>query len=338
MIKKIQVIIIFLFVGISTKFFDARFLDPSILNYVVYVSFIILIGITIPYVAPKSLGFVLPVQLIVISIFFSLLMAYISWDQSFNNSVIQTLPFMVWIVFFYLLHAKVPVKSIETIILIYGVLYTALYFFQFLNAPKIYFGQSLWGDEFTVDRGTVRIIFPGATIFVLAVFMSLNKLTTQIRGRWIWLIFLVLGIVVPVLQVTRQFIAGILLIYIYHFLRNQTVFRKAIVMISFIGMIAVVASSDNALIKGLTEASANDSKQGEKYIRVVSAKYFLTDFSPNDLSTFFGNGSPYTGISSYGKFEQKLQEKGIFFGRCWNHSDVRHLRSLIYYCLYLNMV
>ncbi|WP_198550878.1 hypothetical protein, partial [Salegentibacter salarius] len=226
--RQLEIAFVFLLVIISFKFFDARFLNDSILNYLLFLTLIITIIISVPYILPPNKGFVLPVQLLLGSMFISIIMAGLYWDQSLLDSLIAVAPYLIFFIFFYLLQVKFPVDLLEKIIVIYGVLYILLYAFEFINSPTVFFGKPLWGDEFLVSRGIMRIIFPGGGVFVLTSFIAINKLTSQEKNRWFWLLLTIAGIVIPLMQVTRQFIAGILLLYLYHAIRSISLSKKVL--------------------------------------------------------------------------------------------------------------
>lgn len=316
--KKYQVLFVFFIVVFSFRLFEATFIDKSIVNYSGFIPILIVIAVSAPFFFTKHKIFVLPVQLIVISIFFSMLMAYLSWGQSFTESITETVPFLVWILFFYLLHIKIPVKTVEKIILTYGVIYVILYFFQLAVTPDVLFGVSQTG-KFVVDRGIYRIIFPGGGIFFLAAFLALNKLTTQRRKRWFWLLFSLLGIIISILQVTRIFIAGVLFIYLLHFMQKQSIYKKVIILASFLAIFFFVANLNNQVVKGLKKATITDAKQGRDYIRIKSGSYFLTDFSPNIMNQILGNGVPNSGnttSSQYGNKIKQLYKQGYYMEDC----------------------
>ena len=313
MTKGFQIVLLFLFVLICLRFFDARFADKSFVNYLVFFTLLGSIVISIPFVLPKSRGFVLPVQLIVLSIVMSILMANITWEQSLRESIIETTPYMIWIFFFYLLHIKIPIRTIEKIIMIFGVIYILLYFYQLIQSPTVIFGKALHGDEFELQRGMVRIVFPGAGIFILAVFISINKLTSRVRGKWFWFSFSLLGIIIPIMQVTRQFIAGILLIYLFHFLKDQYLYVKAIVFAFCICIFFFIVNSENQIFKGLSKAVLEDVKEGNQNIRYQAGTYFLTEFSRNNTARWLGNGAPDWGNSSYGIFVETMEKQYGYF-------------------------
>jgi hypothetical protein len=309
MIKHIQILFVFLLVVVSFRFFDARFLNESFTNYFVFLYVLSAITLSISYVFTERIGFVFPVQLIVLSMLISIAMAGISWGQSLKETILVTVPLMLWVFFFYLMHIKIPIKIIEGIILIYGVLYILIYFFQLTNSQTVFFGGL---SGFLEERGTVRILIGGGGVFFLSSFLCLNKLTTKKRGRWLWITLSILGIVIPFFQATRQFIAGVLIIYLFHFIKDLSFFRKSIILASFIGLLFYLSHSDNEIIKGISEAQVETLQQGKEYIRIQSGSYFLTEFSPDNISRVLGNGVPYEDISYYGKFVEDLKLEGFY--------------------------
>ena len=314
MTSRIQVLFVFLIAIASMKFFDARFFDQSLLRYIVFITISSSIAFSIPYIFARHEGFVFPIQLIVLSVIISVFMSYISWDQPFKDSLIETVPCLLWIFFFYLLHIKIPVIYIKRMILIYGGLYALLYFYQLAHADTVLFGSPLPGDEiYSERRGIIRIMFPGGGIFTLAAFMAINKLTSKSKGNWIWIIFSILGIVIPVLQVTRQFIAGVLIIYLFHLLTNLNIVKRLVVLATFSIAFIYVANSGIPMIEGMIHQQKEDSQLGQKYIRILAGSYFIHDFSPNMASRIFGNGMPSWGISDYGVFVENLADKREYY-------------------------
>jgi hypothetical protein len=304
--RQLEIVFVFMLIIISLKFFDARFLNNSILNYLLFLTLIVAVVISLPYVVPPNKGFVFPVQLLLGSIFFSIIMAGLFWDQSLLDSLVAIAPYLIFCFFFYLLHIKFPVNLMEKIIVVYGILYIMLYIFEFINSPTVFFGKPLWGDEFLESRGIVRIIFPGGGVFILTTFLAINKLTSQKKNRWFWMFLALAGLVIPVMQVTRQFIAGILLIYLYHFIKTLSLSKKVLILVSFIAIILILLEVESPVMMGLIDSTRSDASLGGDYIRILAGEYFLTDFSPNRITQFFGNGVPYFGVSNFGYYVDML--------------------------------
>jgi hypothetical protein len=310
MIKNPQVLFIFCLAFVSTRFFEAQFINEHIMNYLYYAFVLGAIILSVPSLFPKRKDFVLPVQLIILSMLISIQMAHMSWGESYIKSIIGTLPYILWIFFFYLLDQKIPIKIIEKIIVIYGMVYIVLYLYQFAHNNIVLFGIS---EEYEESRGIVRIIFPGAGIFFLSIFLSINKLTTQDDNKWFWLVLAVVGVIITVMQATRQLIAGVLLLYLYHFIKGQKIHRIVIILAIFIGVMLYISHSDNAIINGIIETQNVTSQEGKDNIRIIAGTYFLTEFSPNNISRIFGNGVPYTSNSNYGSYVSNLGDQGFYF-------------------------
>lgn len=311
MTKPLQVLFVFILVVVSFRFFDAQLLNKSFTNYFVFLYVLCTITISIPYIFPPRIGFIFPIQLIILSMMISIVMANISWEQNLSDSLIATVPLMLWFLFFYLLHIKIPIKTIEKIILIYGVIYIILFFYQLTHNQSVFFGSS---DEFREERGVTRISFAGQGIFFLASFIALNKLTTQKQSRWLWMLLSILGLVLPILQATRQYIIVVISIYLFHFIKSQSLIKKVFIIASFFGLLFYfVRHSDIPVVKGLIEAQEETTEEGKEYIRIVSGTYFLTEFSPDNFCRILGNGVPYGGENSdYGKFVGHLNKAGIY--------------------------
>lgn len=304
--RHLEIAFVFLLIIISLKFFDARFLNNSLLNYLLFLTLIVTVVISVPYVLPPNKGFVFPVQLLLIAMFISIIMAGLYWDQSLLDSLIAVAPYLIVFIFFYLWHIQFPVYVLEKIIVFYGSLYILLYVFEFITSGTVYFGKPLWGDEFLVSRGITRIIFPGGGVFVLTSFIAINKLTSQDKNRWFWLLLTIAGIVIPVMQVTRQFIVGILLIYLYHAIRSIRIWKKLVVFASLVSIIIFLQYVNHPIIDGLIDSTRNDANLGANYIRVLAGEFFLTDFSPNLSTQILGNGVPYFGVSNFGLYVDSL--------------------------------
>lgn len=283
----------------AINFFDLQIVKGSFVRYIQFGYLIIAIVMAIPYIFTKDKGFVLPVQLIVGSVFLSIFIAIFSRGQSFIDSAIGSIPVLVWSVFFYLRHIDYSVLKLEKIILGYGILYLILYFFQFTHPTNNYFVDLNILDD---SRGILRIVFPGRGLFYLATFIAINKSTTTNTNKWFWIFLSLMGIVVTFMQVTRQFILGALLMYIIHFLKDVSFLKKAIIATVLAGLMIYVFQSDYSIVSGLKDTQEQTQNSGSDYVRIKAAAFFLTDFSALPFHHFFGNGVPYGSDSPYMKF------------------------------------
>lgn len=301
-------IFIFLLVLFSLNFFSATFAQTGLFKNISFGFTLLAILVSLPFTFVKTEGFVFPVQLICFSIAFSMVMSNITWDQSVIHAL-STIPYLSWIVFFYLLHTRFSISRLEKIILFYGSLYIALYFFQFLQSGTVYFGFT---EEFDTDRGVVRIMLPGAGVFFLSFFLTINRIKDRTKMRSFYIAYSVLAIVVTILQVTRQNIAFVVLLTIFQFMKDASIIKKVFAAIIAIGFLGYFFSADNPLTQGLLNAQKETASEGSNYIRILAAKYFMTDFSPHPANIIFGNGMANRD-SVYGAIITNLETTSGFY-------------------------
>ncbi|MVN22046.1 hypothetical protein [Mucilaginibacter arboris] len=301
---KLNDVFIFLLVIFSLRFFDATIAQTGILKNITYAFILLSIIISLPYFFRESGGFILPVQLIAFSISISIFFAQYTWGQSLKYSP-TIIPFLIWFVFFYLLNSGTTIKAIENIVLFYGIIYIILFLFQFTHNNVVYFG---FYKEFKVDRGIIRINFPGGGVFFLSCFIAVNKATNGgSKYRYLWLLYALLGIVIVVLQSTRQAISVMLLLYLIHFLRTVKAVYKIATIVLFVVAGYAFLNSNTELSKGLANQQKEDASAGKDYIRIRAAEYYLTQFTPNTASRIFGNGFA-NDTSIYGKVMLSLED------------------------------
>lgn len=302
-----KIIFIFFLVLFSLKIFDSVYANNGILKSITYGFMLISILMSLPYLFKYKGGFVFPIQLISLSIFLSIFMAWYSWGQGLEYSS-TTIPYLIWFTFFYFLNEKISIIKLEKIILVFGILYILLFLFQFKNSSVVYFGNR----EFAIDRGILRIIFPGGGVFFLSCFIAINKFTSKEKHKYLWLLFALVGVVIIILQVTRQQIFLMLLFYMIHFIKNFKLQYKILTVVLFCTTIFAFLNSDNPISRGLAEQQKADASAGEDYIRILGAKYFLTQFNTNPISKVFGNGF-YNDNSVYGKRINLLADNYGYF-------------------------
>lgn len=73
--EKLSIACLFVLVIISLNFFDAKFINPKMINYLEFLAVIGTVLISAMFMFDRKGGFVLPVQMISLAITFSLVMA-----------------------------------------------------------------------------------------------------------------------------------------------------------------------------------------------------------------------------------------------------------------------
>jgi len=307
----VQKLLIFLLVIIALKFFEARFLGDLIGSKIPTLILICLITYSLTYFFKFNSEFVLPIQLLTFSSLFSIILAFLYWNQSLSDSLVRTIPIAVFPIFFLLKNFKISIQQIEKTILFLGFIYIILYTYQYVNPSTVFFGKAGLNEfgEYEEKRGVIRIIFPGSGIFWMAVFISISKITQ--KKNIVFFFFTIMGLIVPVMQAIRQLIAIILLLYSFHFGKYLSLWKK----LTFFGIfslgIFLFLNSDFTVIEGLKDTTEKDKNEGTKYIRLITAEYYFLEFSNNLATIIFGNGVP-NERSRYGQITSRLTDKEIW--------------------------
>jgi len=238
-------------------------------------------------------GFVFPVALIVISIISSIFLAKYSWDQSFFHSIKSTADHLIWLVFFYLIHVNLSVVIIEKTLISIGYIYILLFFYQFFFLDVPLFG---YHEFFDYSRGLKRNIFPGNGIFFFFLFYILNLSLSD--KRFSLRLLLILLFLILLLQATKQYFFATGVILLLHLFRLR-LYKKYLAYFSLASFFFFALSFDNIISDNI--AMFNQSDEITNNIRFLAIGFFLEMFSPNTISSFFGNGVPWFD-SDYGSF------------------------------------
>lgn len=302
---KLNTLFLVILIMCSINFFELQIVKGSFVRYIQFGYLLIAIIFSLPHLFPKRQAFVLPVQLISISVFLSIFISSFTREQNIIDSIGGSIPVLILVVFFYLKHIQFPIEKIEVIVICYGILSLILYFFQYTHVESGYFIDL---ERIDTSRGIMRIPFPGNGVFFLTIFMAINKFTTSKKNLWFWGVLSISGIIVTIMQVTRQTIVALTVIYLFHFLKDLKIYKKVIVITSFMIIVYFVSRTDNPIVEGLKNAQDQTIEQGSDYVRVQAAIFFLTDFSNSTFNRIFGNGVPYGQTSLYFKFTKSYFE------------------------------
>jgi hypothetical protein len=297
--------------AVCLNYFFATFL-PSGFKTVRFIILFLVISIGLGVSFKEGKYFDLPIKLLIISMLLSIIISFLTWNQPIYLGILITLPFLLWPIFFLLKKYEIPISLIENIVIIFGLIYIILYFYQFFYPHKVLFsiGMVDADEEYQESRGVIRIIFPGVGIFWLAVVIANCKLTGNNPYKLIWIFFVLMGLLIPLLQATRTYILPTILIYIYHYYKFLNISKKIVIVTVLIISTIYFIDYDIPVIEGIMEQQEKTMNDGKKDIRYVAGSFFLFDFSPTSINRIFGNGMGHER-SSYGQYIKSLMGKGL---------------------------
>lgn len=264
------------------------------------IAFFLLLYFVYGETRPGKMRFTLPIVLVLISVVFSMIGAYMFQEQSFSSTLIAQRVLYYYLVYFLLHYLKVPLEYIIKTIVVLAIVYMVIYVAQYLVYPT-----ALIKSKMFMDRGTLRIFMPGAGFLVIAYFIWLYSFFNTYKFKYIllllaaWIVFVLLG--------TRQVIGAVLLLSIIFMVQSKVVKSRflffALIALGLIPVYLIFQDIINAMFD-LTVSQSNSAESG---IRVRAARFFLTDFYKNDLAYFIGNGAP--GSSGYGLRMVSISER-----------------------------
>jgi hypothetical protein len=305
--------VILLFCIASSYFFKPAFVDIQILKPGYYLMLVLIIFLYFnksvkEHISLKNMKFGKGIKFTLFATLFSVIPALLSWDQPIITTLIATLPYLGYFFYYFLITYKPDVKKLEKFIVYLGLFCVALSVVAVLIYPTILYGANK-EDENITDRGFARITIGCSGFIFLAFFLCINKYKVYKKKKWLSLSFILLiGIL---LNLSRQVIIGSLLIAaIYGLVQIKNNFKRILLVAGLTASTFVFLNIP--FVKNLIEITQDQSQNYKDNIRVLSGKYFLTNFSPDLFTTIFGNGEAALNKSSYGYKMADLKESGFY--------------------------
>lgn len=280
--------ILILVIASSVFFFRIVFLSKNQIYIIQFATilflFLIILMQTIYWKIPLyKQSFTTPVFLIFAGVFLSMLTAKVSHNQGFGISLWAQRS-MYFYVFYFVLHIlKVPIKTLEKIIIISGVIYAFAFLIQYFAFPKVIFDVRQG-----VERGTIRIFLPGLAIMNLAYFIALTRII--FKNALNYIPYILLFFCIYILTGTRSMIAGPTIVTILVLILSNKIKSKALIIFLVISIVGTTYYMFQDIITNLVSISQEQTAHSEEDIRVRAAKFFLTDFFPNKIAYITGNG------------------------------------------------
>ena len=290
----------------SIQFYQIAAIPLAILYYIYYGLFLVTL-ILIIFKHHRSAKSVFGTAFLVIlsALSLSIFSAALNWDQDWIDSFKATSPYMVYVLFFLLVISKITISETEKIIVVFGILYMVLFTVSYLIFPNTILNVTqAYGDE----RGFQRIAINGIGFLFLFSFFSLKKYLVSRKYLWLLIYLVTCGFIVMTL--TRTLIACSFLLSFIYFLRQSTVSNKFL-LFGF-AVILMYGASQMSFFQWMKSETTMQIGSAKDDTRVLSVKYYLNDFSPNNLARIFGNGQPYYE-TNYARFVTKLEKgKGLY--------------------------
>jgi len=306
MLKKISIYIIIL---CSLKLYSIAFLPEFLVKVTEWIGIGMILALLVIYMVYQGekqikKHFTLPVLLIFLAVFLSMIGSNVFQDQSIPITAYAQRAIYYYLIYFLLHYMKPEGKFIVKTILIFAVVYMGIYYLQSIVYP-----MELTTSKMFIDRGTLRIFMDGSGYLVIAFYIWLYLTFRNYSFKYLLALFLSMGVFV--LLGTRQVLAVILLITILFILQSRVVKAKALLFLLMGIALIPIFFLFESIILSMFEVTRTQSQNLEGGIRLEAAKFFLQRFIPNELAHITGNGSP--GSSIYGlRLARYSEEYGYY--------------------------
>jgi hypothetical protein len=261
------------------------------------------------------------IALIFLSMITSLFMAGYDRDQTFSATLFAERAIFYYL-FYYLLHQlKIRPRDLEWIIIGFGILHGLLFLVQYAAYPTILFNTFI-----NISRGTIRIYLAGSDYLAICFFMSIMAFLRTNKPRY--LLFMLMSFSIFVLLGGRQTMALMAFILVLAVFLSRKVKSRVGITIMIAGGIFLIFILFQPIIKEMLLESRSNTVQGESYIRIRAAKYFLTDFYKSMAAYIMGNGSPASDSAYGGEVNLLKVSRGYFLG------DIGIIGSYIMYGMF----
>lgn len=309
--KLINYIVIAFTILSSISFFKFTFIPSGVIkaSEIITIGLLIFFNVLYAVYGPKDRSrgrFSLIIYFLLLSSIPCIFAANAWHDQSLQATIWSQRLLLMYLFYITLKNFDIDYKILENIIYTLGICVALAYLVQYLIYPSVLINVGI-----LVGRGTIRIIdIPGQVYHDIALLYSFSRLLKRFEIKHL-IVFLFL-LAVFALYGSRGIIvttAGSMILLI---LISKSSSSKYVIGLLIFGIAALVLIQFKDIFIQVFATSTRDVASGANYIRIRAAKYFLTDFYPNPLAYFIGNGD-YYNVSPYGLHMQSLVRNYGFY-------------------------
>ncbi|MBN1187064.1 MAG: hypothetical protein JXB49_32600 [Bacteroidales bacterium] len=295
--RAINIIILVVIILCSTSLYQFSYFGPLQKGAELMGTLIIFILIIFHFVysTQKSIrqNYSFALFLIFLSMFTSMMMAYIERDQRIIHTLFAQRALYYYFLYFLLHQMKFDTKDMEKIIIFFAILYVGLQFLQTALYPRVLFDATV-----RAERGTIRIYIPGSHYIAIGFYLYLQKFLRSNKIKYSFLLIMIFS--VYVMRGGRQSLAVITLVSVLFLIVDIRVRSRLImILLGMVGAFSIFIIFQSVFME-LFIRSRRDISMGEELSRILTARYFLTDFFKSSLAYITGNGM-YYNHSDYGK-------------------------------------
>ena len=245
--------------------------------------------------------------------FLSVIYSFIEYGQPIMDGIRGTIPWLLWLSYFFFHHVKISEGSFLKAILYIAFFIASVQIIQQFTYPDILFNvpvedESNPDDELVSSRNGIWRFRLGDVGYFAA--LVLFYVWEKVRQRFSGIVFIILSLMTIslYLTLTRQIIFSTIVTIIASFYLARERLRKwrTILIIALLAIIYLNYETLFAELGKMTEEETN-----EDYIRILSGQYFFTETFSSVQAAILGHGVAVSGAFSV--MVKNLQENWHFY-------------------------
>nr|WP_321453624.1 hypothetical protein [uncultured Carboxylicivirga sp.] len=320
-----RMLLLFYFLA-SVLFFAPVFISLSLLKalswFVILVVFIFSVPEIINGISKRSSHHY--IMLIWVVIFYlSVINSLLQHQQNPILTLRLVFDLLPLLLFYFLVRRDYKIEDVEKTIVLMSAIYMIVFCVALFFAPKVIFDNT--GGEIGIshERGVARVKLLGSNFVYYCFFLFVGKYNEQRQKKYI--IYFVVMLIFIILNVSRQHILITFLLGTFLFLRNYPWYVKPIIASVLITLTIVLVLNSEIFLSMIQLTLQQISDTGIDNIRILAAKYFITEYPSNIASILLGQGIPYS-TSEWGKSYWYIMR---FYG--YILSDVGYVKIYFYW-------
>ena len=237
----------------------------------------------------------------IITVLLSIIPAMADYGQDFYHTFRQCLGLIYGLfLYFVLKRTKFPVKSIISIITVISSIWVFLEISQQFTYPSFLFsGRYLIFDGLEERMGLWRFYIWGVDFVMIAYAYWISNISIEKGGKRVKSILLMAFFLIGLLcYCSRKHIYTVLSILLLFGLSRKGKQKYIIITVTFLFLVVLLSNFYVDWQNLNTEADISQG-EGENFIRILAAKYFINDFSESPLYPIFGAGMEVEGSKLY---------------------------------------
>jgi len=290
MYKKIVFIILLLF---SIHFWDIRFI-PQKFNLENLITWMVCLFSFIMILQKSNIRFRNAILLFIIGLIFNVFAAHINLGQSPKQTILS-FGFYYFILMYFLLHYfELDRKFLENIIIVFAIIYSAIFVIQYLVYPFEIVKRA---------ASTARLEFQpeiiGHGFLMLAYFLVLNRYL--INRRFINIILALGFFIILFNSGFRSLVAGAVVATVFLVIRMVRLNVRDVAIVMFVAILFAGLTQFKGIadkIDQMINKTKSEIALGNRYIRKIEMDFFFNKY-PDNISYFIIGGGKPSGENLY---------------------------------------